>query len=104
MRTDPTLLEYIRLYMEYTPDQRETLLSDVEIVTTAVAQFGGAIRYACDACRNNNIVVMTALTSTNPTRLDAIPSSLALDPCVRLCHIPEKGQSSSMLRALLTFL
>lgn len=99
--TDPTQLEDIRLYMEYTPKERERLLSDVELVTTAVAEYGGSIRYASDSCRTNRIVVMTALTSRVPTDLRYIPSCLSSDPCIGLCV---SGNKQSTVDAFLTVL
>ena len=101
VRTDPTQLEDICLYMEYTPEERERLLSDVEIVTVAAAEYGGSIRYASDACRTDRIVVMTALTSKQPTDLDYVPSCLSSDPCIRLCVSANK---QSTVDALLTVL
>ena len=101
VRTDPTQLEDICLYMEYTPEERERLLSDVEIVTTAVAEYGGSLRYASNACRTNRIVVMTALTSKKPTDLKYVPSCLSSDPCIRLCVSANK---QSTVDALLTVL
>lgn len=99
--TWPMLLEHIRLYMDYTPEERERLLSDVEIVTTVVAELGRSIRYASDACRTNRIVVMTALTSKKPTDLRDIPSCLSSDPCIRLCV---SANTQSTVDALLTVL
>jgi hypothetical protein len=101
VRTAPTQLENICLYMEYTPEERERLLSDVEIVTTAVAEFGGSLRYASDACRTNRTVVMTALTSKIPANLKYVPSCLSSDPCIRLCVSANK---QSVVDALLTVL
>lgn len=101
VRTAPTQLEYIRLFLEYTPEERERLLSDVEIVMTAAAESGGCIRYASQACRTNRIVVMTALTSKEPTNLRSVPSCLTSDPCIRLC-VPANNQST--INALLTVL
>jgi hypothetical protein len=101
VRTDQTQLEDICLYMEYTPEERERLLSDVEIVTTAVAEDGDSIQYASDACRTNRTVVMTALTSKSPTNLKYVPSCLLSDPCIRLCVSANK---QSTVDALLTVL
>lgn len=101
VRTCPGFLENICLYMEYTPEERERLLSDVEIVTTAVAEDGDSIQYASDACRTNRIVVMTALTSKSPTNLRYVPSCLLSDPCIRLCVSANK---QSTVDALLTVL
>ena len=101
VRTAPLLLEDICLYMEYTPEERERLLSDVEIVTTAVAEDGDSIQYASDACRTDRIVVMTALTSKSPADLKYVPSCLSSDPCIRLCVSANK---QSTVDALLTVL
>lgn len=101
VRTDPTQLEDICLYMEYTPEERERLLSDVEVVTTAVAEYGGSLRYASNACRTNRIVVMTALTSKSQADLRYVPSCLLSDPCIRLCVSANK---QSTVDALLTVL
>ncbi len=101
VRTNPTLLEDIRLYMEYTPDERDQFLSDVEIVTTAIAEYGSSIRYAAHTCRTDRIMVMTALTSKDPADIGYIPSSLLSDSCIRLC-ITENKQST--VDALLTVL
>lgn len=101
VRANPLQLEEIRLYIEYTPEERERLLSDEEIVTAAVAKNGNEIRYAADACRTNRIVVMTALTSRSPTILRNVPSCLSSDPCIRLCV---SANTQSTVDALLTVL
>ena len=102
VRTAPSLLENILLYVEYTPEERDQLLSDVEIMTTAVAQFGGAIRYASHSCRTNRTVVMTALTSKKPTTLYNIPYSMSMDPCIALCSTSKRPEST--VDSLLTVL
>ena len=102
VRTDGTLLETIRLSKHYDDAQRETYLSDKDIVSAAVVKCGWMIRYASETCRTNSHIVMTALTARdNPASLRYIPPALIADPCITLCA-PMTTRSPSTVDALLT--
>lgn len=83
-RTDPTVVEYVRLYMDADDAERDELLSDDAVVRAAVAQWGGMIRYAAHAWRADRTMVMTALTAPH-ARLASVPPHFAADPCINLC-------------------
>lgn len=103
VRSSGSVVKYIRERGDYTCDERERFLSDVEIITAAVENHGDMIAYASRTCRLNRIVVMTALTSEHPANWEFVPYPLLSDPCIGLCISYAQRKCLDVLLSALDF-